>query len=116
MYGKETVALRGYENNSITPLQGGNLYDKFVLELRYPLSLNPSATLYGLVFAEGGNAWFDVESFSPFNIYRSLGVGVRIFLPMFGKLGVDWAYGFDEVPGRPTAGGSQFHFIIGQSF
>ena len=116
LYGKETIALRGYENNSITPKAGGNIYDKFVMELRYPLSLNPSATLYGLVFAEGGNTWTAFEEFSPFNIYRSAGVGVRIFLPMFGKLGVDWAYGFDPIYGRPTASGSQFHFIIGQSF
>ncbi len=116
LYGKETIALRGYENNSITPAKGGNLYDKFVFELRYPISLDPSATLYGLVFAEGGNAWGDSESFSPFNIYRSAGVGVRIFLPMFGKLGVDWGYGFDNVPKNPSASGSQFHFIIGQSF
>jgi len=116
LYGKETIALRGYENNSITAASGGNLYDKFVLELRYPISLDPSATLYGLVFAEGGNSWSESESFSPFNIYRSAGVGVRIFLPMFGKLGVDWGYGFDNVPLKPTASGSQFHFIIGQSF
>ena len=116
LYGKETIALRGYENNSITPVRGGNIYDKFLMELRYPLSLNPSATLYGLVFVEGGNAWTDIEEFNPFNIYRSAGVGVRIFLPMFGKLGVDWGYGYDPVYGRPTANGSQFHFIIGQSF
>lgn len=116
LYGKETIALRGYENNSITPREGGNIYDKFLLEMRYPISLDPSATLYGLVFVEGGNAWTEWSSFSPFNIYRSAGVGVRIFLPMFGKLGVDWGYGFDPVLGRPTANGSQFHFIIGQSF
>jgi len=116
LYGKETIALRGYENNSLTPAAGGNIYDKFLMEMRYPLSLNPSATLYGLVFVEGGNTWSDYDEFSPFNIYRSAGVGVRIFLPMFGKLGVDWGYGFDPVYGRPTANGSQFHFIIGQSF
>ena len=116
LYGKETIALRGYENNSITPARGGNIYDKFLMELRYPLSLNPSATLYGLVFVEGGNSWTKVDEMNPFNIYRSAGVGVRIFLPMFGKLGVDWGYGFDPVYGRPTANGSQFHFIIGQSF
>jgi len=116
MYGKETIALRGYENNSITPQTGGNMYDKFVMEMRYLISPNPSATLYGLVFVEGGNAWSDFGSFSPFNVYRSAGVGVRIFLPMFGKLGVDWGYGYDPIYGRPTASGSQFHFIIGQSF
>jgi outer membrane protein insertion porin family len=120
MYGSETIALRGYNNNSITPDNGGNMYDKFVLEMRYPISLDPSATLYGLVFVEGGNAWSTKDEFSPFNIYRSAGVGVRIFLPMFGKLGVDWAYGYDpvfDIDGRnKNAGGSQFHFIIGQSF
>ena len=116
LYGKETIALRGYENNSITPREGGNVYDKFLMEMRYPISLNPSATLYGLVFVEGGNAWGSMAEFSPFNVYRSAGVGVRIFLPMFGKLGVDWGYGYDPIYGRPTASGSQFHFIIGQSF
>ncbi|MBN2669719.1 MAG: outer membrane protein assembly factor BamA [Bacteroidales bacterium] len=116
LYGKETIALRGYENSSITPTDGGNIYDKFVLEMRYPISLDPSATLYGLVFVEGGNSWSSGSRFSPFNIYRSAGVGVRVFLPMFGKLGVDWGYGYDPVKGRPTANGSQFHFIIGQSF
>ena len=116
LYGKETIALRGYENNSLTPAAGGNMYDKFTVELRYPLSLNPSATLYGLVFAEGGNCWSGKDTFNPFDLYRSAGVGVRIFLPMFGKLGVDWGYGFDNVPGRPNSSGSQFHFIIGQNF
>lgn len=118
LYGKETIALRGYLDNSITPEKGGNIYDKFLLEMRYPISLNPSATLYGLVFVEGGNSWSSMKEFSPFNIYRSAGVGVRIFLPMFGKLGVDWGYGFDELPGagKEDANGSQFHFIIGQSF
>ncbi len=114
--GTETIALRGYENNSLTPANGGNLYNKYTLELRYPLSLNPQATLYGLTFVEGGNAWYQVKDFNPFSIHRSAGVGVRIFLPMFGKLGVDWGYGFDEIPGRPNASGSQFHFIIGQNF
>ncbi len=114
--GTETIALRGYENNSLTPAKGGNLYNKYTLELRYPVSLNPQATLYGLTFVEGGNAWYQVKDFNPFSIHRSAGVGIRIFLPMFGKLGVDWGYGFDEIPGRPNASGSQFHFIIGQNF
>lgn len=114
--GTETIALRGYENNSLTPTNGGNLYNKYTLELRYPVSLNPQATLYGLTFVEGGNAWYQVKDFNPFSIHRSAGVGIRIFLPMFGKLGVDWGYGFDEIPGRPSSSGSQFHFIIGQNF
>ena len=92
------------------------LYSTIPSLILYPLSLNPSATLYGLVFAEGGNCWSGKDTFNPFDLYRSAGVGVRIFLPMFGKLGVDWGYGFDDVPGRPSSSGSQFHFIIGQNF
>lgn len=116
LYGMETVALRGYENGSLTPDNGGNIYDKYTIEMRYPISLNPNATLYGLAFVEGGTAWSDFKDFNPFDIHRSAGVGVRIFLPMFGKLGVDWGYGFDPVFGDPTLGKSQFHFIIGQNF
>ena len=114
--GTETIALRGYSNGSLTPAQGGNAYTKYTLELRYPLSLNPSATLYGLAFLEAGNAWYEFSAINPFAAYRAAGVGVRIFLPMFGKLGVDWGYGFDPIYGNPTAAGSQFHFIIGQNF
>ncbi len=115
LYGKETISLRGYGNGSLTPLTGGNIYDKFSFELRYPLSLNPSATLYVLTFAEGGNCWDKFDEFKPFDIKRSAGVGIRIFLPMFGRLGVDWGYGFDEAV-RPGENHSQFHFIIGQNF
>ena len=115
LYGKETISLRGYGNGSISPLNGGNIYNKFSFEVRYPLSLNPNATLYLLTFAEGGNSWNKFEEFKPFNVKRSAGVGIRIFLPMFGKLGVDWGYGFDEAV-RPGENHSQFHFIIGQNF
>ncbi len=115
LYGKETISLRGYGNGSLTPLSGGNIYNKFSFEVRYPLSLNPNATLYLLTFAEGGNSWNKFEEFKPFDIKRSAGVGIRIFLPMFGKLGVDWGYGFDEAV-RPGENHSQFHFIIGQNF
>lgn len=115
LYGKETISLRGYGNGSITPLKGGNIYDKFSLELRYPLSLNPNATIYVHAFADGGNAWYQFSEFKPFDIKRAAGLGIRIFLPMFGKLGVDWGYGFDE-PVRPGENKSQFHFIIGQNF
>lgn len=115
MYGKETVTLRGYGNGSISPLKGGNIYNKFSFELRYLLSPNPNATIYVLTFAEGGNAWYKFNDFNPFDIKRSAGLGVRIFLPMFGKLGVDWGYGFDE-PVIPGENKSQFHFIIGQNF
>ncbi|GAB4277249.1 MAG: POTRA domain-containing protein [Marinilabiliales bacterium] len=116
LYGMETIALRGYENGSLTPDDGGNLYDKFTMELRYLISPNPNATLYALAFLEGGSAWYDFKRFNPFDIHRSAGVGVRIFLPMFGKLGVDWGYGFDPVFGNENLGKSQFHFIIGQNF
>jgi outer membrane protein insertion porin family len=116
------IALRGYGNNSLTPrdknssnLVGGNVYDKFTVELRYPLSLNPNATIYGLAFLEGGNTWRSFKEFNPYNMYKSAGVGVRIFLPMFGMLGLDWGYGFDKVPGITDAAGGQFHFSINQS-
>jgi outer membrane protein insertion porin family len=116
---RELIALRGYTNNSLTPSNstgyiGGSVFDKFTLELRYPISLNPSATVYVLSFAEGGNAWAKFKQFNPFDIYRSAGVGVRVFLPMFGILGLDWGYGFDNIPGVGK-GGSQFHFSINQS-
>ncbi|MEA3445061.1 MAG: outer membrane protein assembly factor BamA, partial [Bacteroidota bacterium] len=116
LYGRETIALRGYDNGSLTPYNGGNIYNKYTLELRYPISLNPQATLYGLVFLEGGNAWTDFRDFSPFEIKRAAGVGMRIFLPMFGMLGVDWGYGFDDIIDKPSANKSQFHFVIGQQF
>ncbi|MBN2682601.1 MAG: BamA/TamA family outer membrane protein [Bacteroidales bacterium] len=120
LYGREIVSLRGYENRSLTPNMGANFYNKYTLEMRYPLSLNPNATLYALAFLEGGNAWFNFKDVNPFEIKRSAGLGVRIFLPMFGMLGVDWGYGFDEVRINnvlnPNANGSQFHFVIGQQF
>ncbi|MCF8373270.1 MAG: outer membrane protein assembly factor BamA [Bacteroidales bacterium] len=116
LYGRETIALRGYDNGTLTPYNGGNIYNKYTLELRYPLSLKPQATLYGLVFLEGGNAWTEFRDFTPFDIKRAAGVGMRIFLPMFGMLGVDWGYGFDDIPDRPSANKSQFHFVIGQQF
>ncbi|MCX7863222.1 MAG: outer membrane protein assembly factor BamA [Bacteroidales bacterium] len=115
LYGKETIALRGYGNGSLTPLKGGNIYNKYSFEVRYPLSLNPNATFYVLAFAEGGNCFTNFDEFKPFKLKRSAGVGIRIFLPMFGRLGVDWGYGFDE-PVIPGENKSQFHFIIGQNF
>lgn len=119
--GREIIAMRGYSNESITPFYyedrniGGNIYSRYTLELRYPFSLNPSATIYGLGFVEAGNSWLGFEGFNPFDIKRSAGLGVRVFLPMFGILGLDWGYGFDEIQGLPTANGSQFHFSINQS-
>jgi outer membrane protein insertion porin family len=119
--GREIIAMRGYENNSLTPTDasgqyiGGNVYNKFTAELRYPVSLNPMATIYALGFVEAGNAWGGFSEFNPFDLKRSAGVGVRIFLPMFGLLGLDWGYGFDDIPGKPEANGGRFHFSIGQS-
>ena len=121
-YGSEIVSLRGYTNYSLTPLASensstgnyyaGNVYDKFTVELRYPVILQPQSTIYALLFLEGGNCWADIRDFNPFQIKRSAGVGVRVFLPMIGLLGVDWGWGFDD----PVNGKSQFHFVIGQQF
>jgi outer membrane protein insertion porin family len=113
-YAEETIGLRGYENGSLTPYgYSGYAYDRMTLELRYPFLLG-NTTIYGLGFVEGGNAWADTKDFNPFNMKRSAGLGVRIFLPMVGLMGIDWAYGFDSVWGKK--GGSQFHFILGQEF
>jgi outer membrane protein insertion porin family len=83
--------------------------------LRYPVSLNPSATIFGLAFLEAGDAYDKFDNFNPFGVKKSAGFGVRIFLPMFGLLGLDWGYGFDDIPGRPGSNGSNFHFSIGQT-
>ncbi len=113
-YAEETIGLRGYENGSLTPYgYEGYAYDRMSLELRYPFLLG-NTTIYGLGFVEGGNAWTETKKFNPFDMKRSTGVGVRIFLPMVGLMGIDWAYGFDKVFG--TRGGAQFHFILGQEF
>ncbi len=115
-YAEETIGLRGYENGSLTPYgASGYAYDRFTLELRYPFMLG-NTTIYGLTFLEGGNAWSQTRDFNPFDIKRSAGVGVRIFLPMVGLMGIDWAYGFDRAYGTSSKGGSQFHFILGQEF
>ncbi len=120
LYGVNTVGLRGYENGSLTPYENnkkaGNVYERLTMELRYPLTLSPQATVFGLIFFEGGNAWSKIENYNPYGIMKSAGVGLRAFLPMFGLLGIDWAYGFNSVAGRPDANGSQFHFVIGQQF
>ncbi len=124
--GRELIPLRGYANNSVTPRGylgssydyiGASAFDKYTLELRYPISLNPQATIYMLTFAEGGNAWLNISEFNPFNLHRSAGAGIRIFLPIFGTLGLDWGYGFDHLPNDPTNanGKAQFHFSIGGS-
>ena len=116
IYGTDYVALRGYKDYSLSPNNGSNYYSKFTMEMRYPITLKPSATIYALAFLEAGNAGLSFQDYVPFKLHRSAGVGVRIFLPMFGLMGIDWGYGFDEVPGVADANGSQFHFVIGQQF
>lgn len=111
--GEETIGLRGYENGSIA--YNGYAYDRFTLELRYPFLLG-NTTIYGLTFLEGGNAWSKIRQFNPFDMKRSAGVGVRIYLPMVGLMGIDWGYGFDKDNVNNRKGGSQFHFVLGQEF
>lgn len=117
--GRELIGLRGYGNNTITPGgssgSGGTIFNKYTVELRYPVSLNPMATVYVHGYVEAGNAWTKFSEFNPFDVKRSAGVGVRIYLPMFGLLGLDYGYGFDEISGQPSASGNQFHFSINQS-
>jgi len=135
LYGTDIVALRGYGDGTLTPqsivvrngvkqyIDDGNVYVKYTVEMRYPFSLNPSATIFGLAFLEGGNAWSRIDEFNPFSIKRSAGVGIRAFLPMFGMLGIDWGYGFD-LPNNSVGSeeikrghhGSEFHFTMGQQF
>jgi len=124
-YGREIVAQRGYIDGSLTPndpvrgTPSGNVYSKITFELRYPVSLNPQATIYGTAFLETGRAWYQLSEFNPFKMNRAAGVGVRANLPMFGLLGVDWGYGFDPVPeprSYPNANHGQFQFVIGQQF
>ncbi len=118
LLGTDVIGLRGYTNNSITPVEngirGGLFFTKFVTEIRYPLSLNPSATIYALAFVEGGNNWNDFDQYNPYDMKRSAGLGARIFMPAFGLLGLDWGYGFDSEPGQTGPAGPQFHFSIGQ--
>jgi len=129
LLGQDVIGLRGYQNNEITPpnystntnntngtIVGGIVYDKLGLELRYPVSTGNAATIYGFVFTEAGNNWNNYEDFNPFKLYKSAGFGARIFMPAFGLIGLNWAYGFDTVPlgGRGAVSGSQFHFTIGQ--
>ena len=128
LVGNDIIGLRGYEDNAVTPpnfqptsgllepedIRGGVVFNKFVFELRYPVSLNPSATIYVLGFGEAGNNWGEYRDFNINNLYKSAGVGARIFMPAFGLIGIDWAYGFDTLPGQTQASGPQFHFTIGQ--
>jgi len=116
LIGREYIGLRGYSNNSLSSIDGGTIFNKYVFELRYPISLNPQATIYVLGFGEAGNSWLRFKDFDPFKEYRSLGLGIRIFMPYFGQLGFDWGYGFDEVPNDPSANKGNFHVSIGQQF
>lgn len=117
-YYTETIALRGYDNGALTPGIGseGYAYTRLGLEVRYPVLSQGSTSIYALAFLEGGNAWNDIKKFNPFSMKRSAGVGVRLFLPMVGLMGIDYAYGFDKVFGSTSYGGSQFHFVLGQEF
>jgi outer membrane protein insertion porin family len=127
LLGQEIIGLRGYDDNKVTPplydrfgsstgnlVQGGIVYDKLGLELRYPVTTGNAATIYGLVFTEAGNNWDNYEEFNPFKLYKSAGFGARIFMPAFGLIGLNWAYGFDTLPWANERSGSQFHFTIGQ--
>lgn len=120
LYGRETIGLRGYNNGSLTPpignVRAANVYNKYTVELRYPITLQPQAAIYLLSFLEAGNAWYEFRTVNPFNIHRSAGIGARLFLPMIGMLGVDWGYGFDKIPHNPGAHKGQFHFVIGMPF
>ena len=128
LLGQDVIGLRGYQNNHVTPplydrygsvnpggvIQGGIVYEKVGLELRYPVTTGNAATIYGFVFTEAGNNWNNHEDFNPFNIYKAAGAGARIFMPAFGLIGLNWAYGFDTLPFANGPSGSQFHFTIGQ--
>ena len=114
--GRELIALRGYQNNTVSSETGAAIYNKYVTELRYAISLNPTSTVYVLGFLEAGNSWDKFDEFNPFSVKRSAGVGVRIMLPMIGMMGVDYGWGFDDIPSIPDANGGQFHFSMGQQF
>jgi outer membrane protein insertion porin family len=122
MDGRETIGLRGYENNSLTPINsvgqqvGATIYNKFSMELRYPITLKPSASIYALTFLEAGASYNGFKNYNPFDLYRSAGVGLRVFMPAFGLLGIDFGYGFDAQTGETKAHGQEIHFIIGQQF
>lgn len=120
VYGVDIVSLRGYDEGALTPSSNNytyaNVYSKYTAELRYPIIMEQQSQIYALLFAEAGNGWLGWRDFNPFELKRSMGVGLRIFLPMFGLLGIDWGYGFDNAYGSSTPSGSQFHFVIGQQF
>jgi outer membrane protein insertion porin family len=117
IYGVDIIALRGYEDGALDPSSYYSVaYNKYTMELRYPIILKPNSSIYVLGFLEGGNGFNSWQDFSPFKIKRSAGVGVRLYLPIVGMLGIDWGYGFDPAFGKTKPSGSQFHFVLGQQF
>ena len=114
--GREAIALRGYPNQSLSSQDGGSIYNKFSLELRHPITLAQQTKIYALAFLEGGASYNSFDDFDPFTIQRSAGVGLRLFMPAFGLLGIDFGHGFDPLPGDINKSGWQTHFIIGQQF
>ena len=114
--GRENVALRGYPDNRLSSIDGGAIYNKYSLELRYPITLAQSAKIYALTFLEAGAAYDEFKNYNPFDVKRSAGFGVRIFMPAFGLLGIDFGHGFDPLPGQTVKHGWDTHFIIGQQF
>ncbi len=114
--GRETIGLRGYPNQSLSSIDGGTIYNKFSLELRHPITLGAQAKIYGLLFLEGGAVFDNFKDYNPFNLKRSAGIGIRLFMPAFGLLGIDFGHGFDPLPGQTVKHGWETHFIIGQQF
>ncbi len=114
--GREVIQLRGYPNNSLSSSNGGTVYNKYSMELRYPITMKQSAKIYAMTFLEAGAAFDNFKTFDPFKVQRAAGVGLRVFMPAFGLLGIDFAHGFDPVPGDTVKSGWQTHFIIGQQF
>jgi outer membrane protein insertion porin family len=114
--GRENIPLRGYPNQSLSAQDGGSIYNKYSLELRYPVSLGEQAKIFALTFIEGGASYNSFRDFDPFQLKRSAGIGVRLFMPQFGLLGIDFGHGFDPVPGQSTKHGWETHFIFGQNF
>ena len=111
--GREIIALRGYDDLALSPDFGSFFVNKYTAEIRFPVSLNPQATIFALGFAEAANAWNSIDRYDPFKVYRSAGIGLRLFLPMFGPMGLDYGWRFDDVPDKPSMAKSQLHFTIG---
>ena len=114
--GREIIQLRGYPNQSLSSVDGGTIYNKFTMELRYPITLKSAASIYVLGFLEAGSSFDNFQEYNPFRLQRSAGMGLRVFMPAFGLLGIDFGHGFDAVPGQTQKNGWETHFIIGQQF